>query len=389
MFDLIIIGGGMVGATLACTLRHTPLKIALVDSVIPNSKTDPRLIALNFNSICLYKNLGVWDELKDHAAAIQEVHVSHRGRFGATRLKANEFSLPTLGYVVPAKIINEVLYKNLGKTSLFFPGKLTHLSQDNETVEAVIQLPHETKKLIGKILIGADGTHSTVRELLNFKVKKYDYRQSALVTVTQLKRSHHHVAYERFQDEGAIAMLPLKENCVATIWTDTSDVINYLRQLNDADFLSELQKGFGFRLGKLEKINQRFVFPLHSLWVDEPIKENVILMGNAAHTLHPIAAQGLNLALYEVGLLVDHFEKTKENIIPIASLSSSQIKMSQYLSHHLSHLFGKDFFVFNPLRQLGMIALDNCSVFKNFFAQRALGRLGTLPLLLREDLQKL
>lgn len=386
MFDLIIIGGGMVGATLACALRHTPLKIALVDSVIPNSTTDPRLIALNYNSICLYKNLGVLDELAVHAAAIHEVHVSHRGRFGATRLKACEFSLPTLGCVVPARRINEVLYRNLENTALFCPGKLTELLQEKESVHAVIKLPNETKKLSGKILIGADGTHSTVRKLLNFTVKNYDYNQSAIVTVTHLKRPHHHIAYERFLEQGAIAMLPLKGDCVATIWTDLNDSINELRQLSDVDFLNKLQQQFGCRLGKFEKINQRFVFPLHSLWVDQPIMHNVILIGNAAHTLHPIAAQGLNLALFEVGLLVDHFIKTKESITPIPSLSSSQIKMSQYLSHHLSHLFGKDFFIFNQLRQFGMMALDNCHSLKNFFGQRVFGRVGKLPLLLRQDL---
>ena len=348
-------------------------------------KEDPRLIALNYSSYRLFQNLNIWQKLAAYAAPIEEVHVSHRGHFGITRLAAAEFKLPYLGYVAPAKHINDALYDSLQNVTVIRPATLKNLIQNPDNVTLEIETDQGIKEIIGKIIIGADGTYSTVRDLLKIPTEQVDYQQTAIVTITELQRSHHHIAYERFLNNGAIAMLPLTGNRAATIWTDGNDTISQLMQLNEEDFLTQLQKQFGYRLGRLKNIGKRHIYPLKMIQAKTQIQQRVILMGNAAHTLSPIAAQGLNLALYEVASLVDYFNHHPLDAVSLEGFAINQQKISTRLSHHLMELFSKDFFIINTARQIGMLGLDLCHSLKERFAWQALGQSGQVPPLLREQ----
>lgn len=387
-YDVIIVGGGMVGATLACALQKCDLRIALIDaSPTTGSIEDERLIALNYGSFCLFENLGIWPALASYAAPIKQIHVSHRGHFGITRINSSIVGLDTLGYVVPAKYINAALYSVLCDTNtveLQRPAKLETLSQDDNGVTLTITTPAGTFQYATKMVIAADGSHSTVRKCLDILTEVVDYQQSALVTVTALRRDHQNIAYERFQDSGAIAMLPLVGNRVATIWTERNESIAELMNLTDTEFLLQLQKQFGYRLGRLQSVGKRSVYPLKMVHAKQQSKQNVLLMGNAAHTLHPIAAQGLNLALYEVAMIVECIEKkgiTKVTAELQTKLFSYQY-FSQYLAHRLSWLFSSDIFMVNMARQMGMIGLDVLPTLKKRFANQATGRVGKVPHLL-------
>ena len=391
-FDIIIIGGGMVGAALACALRNTSLRIALIDATSATPSNDPRLIALNDSSCSLLKNLDVWPQLANHSETIAEVHASFRGQFGSTRILAKEIGLASLGSVVPAKYINAALYDTLTQiknVEIIRPAILKNFLQLDTHVSVDIEIHSEVKTLETKILIGADGTQSTVRKLLEIPTEFFDYHQSAIVTETTLQRSHHNIAYERFHDTGAIAMLPLSENLTATIWSDSNANVAQLMQLDDADFLNHLQKIFGYRLGKLKSIGKRYTYPLQMTRAKQQIKQRVILIGNAAHTLHPIAAQGLNLALHEVAVIAENFAQQKsENLSLQNLLNNTQEQASVRLSHYLPKLFTSDFFIVKLSRQLGMIGLDICSIAKRRFAKHALGRAGHIPTLILNAEQK-
>jgi 2-octaprenyl-6-methoxyphenol hydroxylase len=384
-FDIIIIGGGMVGATLACSLRDSQLNIALIDVNTIETSEDHRLIALNYSSYCLFQNLGIWPALKPYAEAINEVHISHRGHFGTTRLTASESDFPTLGYVVPAKYINKALYENLSHITLIQPAKLIDLIQDTDSATLTIETPDGLNNIKGKIIIGADGNHSTVRELLNIPTTKIDYQQSALVTITELQRSHHNIAYERFQKEGAIAMLPLTNNRAATIWTASNTNITELMQLDNNAFLQKLQDSFGYRLGRFRKTEKRYTYPLHMIKAENQVKGRVILIGNAAHALHPIAAQGFNLALYEIAALRDYFSSYSIDKMSLIDFATEQQKMSMQLSHHLTWVFSKDFFILNTARMIGMLSLDLCHPLKEKFTRKAMGQTGSIPSLLKDQ----
>ncbi len=358
-YDLVIVGGGMVGASLAIALSSSS-RIALIDAGIQSE--DARLIALNHRSYSFFEKLGVWSKLISHAAPIEEVHVSFRKHFGITRLRADQMNLSALGYVVPAKYINHALNEKLNScdVTVIKPAKLKNIIQQEKNILLEIE---NHADISTKYLIGADGTHSTVRELMKFKTDVLDYHQSALVTVTELSRSHYSVAYERFHEHGAIAMLPLKENRVATIWSDTAENISVLKALSDEEFLIQLQKSFGYRLGKLQKINQRFVFPLKKYYVENPFKDNVLLIGNAAHTLHPIAAQGLNLALQEIDVLMQCYPDFEKFI----SEMKNKIERAMNLSHRLTEIFAMDFFGMSLARSLMMLGLDVSGKAKEYF----------------------
>lgn len=384
-FDIIIIGGGMVGIAMGIALRNAHFSVAIIDASTP-ALNDPRLIALNDSSICLLKNLNLWEKLAPYSTPIQSVHVSHRGHFGAIHLTAEESHLSTLGYVIPARHINSALYESIDGITVIQPARLTQLIQSAQDVSITIETTASEKTYSASLLIGADGTYSTVRQLLNISTEEIDYHQLALVTETELHRSHNNIAYERFLNHGAIAMLPLQKNKVATIWSAKTDVIQQLMQTSDQDFLASLQEQFGYRLGRLKKTGHRATYPLRFIKANQHAKGRIILMGNALHTMHPIAAQGLNLSFYEIAALVDFLKnKNTLNDIDGADFQTAQQKISVQLSHHLNWLFSQDFFILNTARPIGMLGLELCQSLKKRFIQQALGRRGCIPTLLREQ----
>lgn len=377
-FNVSIVGGGMVGAALAVSLKNTALQVALIESTVMDASNDSRLIALNDSSVCFFQNIGIWHALKSHATPIEQIHVSHRGHFGITRIDCHELNMRSLGYVVPAKYINLALYSALtdaNNVTLVSPATLHSLTQSQTGVSLGIISNFPTKTLSSDVVIGADGSFSTVRDLLEIPTEKIDYHQSALVTRTVLQRDHNNIAYERFLAEGAIAMLPLSENRSATIWTAPNDAIRHLMSLTDELFLKELQTCFGYRLGRFLHIEKRAVYPLQMIRLKQSLKQNVLLIGNAAHTIHPIAAQGLNLALYEVGFLATYLQNNNGNLsfrhLPNDFLQDT---FSKNLSHQLTWIFSTDFFVFNIARQVGMLSVDVLPGLKKRFALRAMGK---------------
>jgi 2-octaprenyl-6-methoxyphenol hydroxylase len=383
-YDVIIIGGGMVGASLACALSNTSLRIALIDATQQPAPNDSRLIALNDNSYRLFNKIGIWDSLAQHAAPIQQVHISEKGRFGMLRLKAEELELSALGYVVPAKEINIALNQKISGDQQKFidiiqPATLTELMQDEDCATLKIQTASGLLSLETSLVIAADGTHSTTRNLLNIATETIDYQQSAIVTVTQLNRDHQNIAYERFHEQGVIAMLPLKEQQSATILTSDNETTAELLALSDADFLQLLQLQFGYRLGRLCSISKRHVYPLQLIRAHQTMKERVILIGNAAHTLHPVAAQGLNLALAEIAILAESIKKQADSLATsnwqdFIDWQQKQQKNSITLSHRLPQLFTSNFSVVNFARQIGMLGLDIFPPAKRRFAALAMGK---------------
>jgi ubiquinone biosynthesis UbiH/UbiF/VisC/COQ6 family hydroxylase len=377
-FDIAIVGGGMVGGALAASLKNTERRVALIDSSPVNFSEDARLIALNETSVAFFKRLDLWSSLEPYATSIKSIHVSHRGHFAITRIHGEDFNIPALGYVVPAKYINSAIYSTLANATnitLIRPATLHAFSQSDEGVSLTLNQVLTTQSLRADVMIGADGSFSTVRDILNIPVEKIDYQQSALVTSTLLQRNHHNMAYERFVKEGAIAMLPLPGHRAATIWTASNEAIKELVNLSDDAFLKTLQHHFGYRLGRFLSIENRVAYPLQLLRAKQLIKENVLLIGNAAHTFHPIASQGLNLALYEVAHLMTFFLSSTEKLtFRTFQIDRAQEQFSKRLSHHLTWIFSADHFILNVARQIGMIGLDILPGLKKQFALRAMGK---------------
>lgn len=392
MFDLVIVGGGLVGAGLAAALADADLRIALIESKLP-SLNDPRLFGLNYSSCQFLRNIGLWPQLMEVAAVIHEVHVSRRGHFGALRLNHQTIDLPYLGYVIPAYQIEIALQQLLSNTkncTIFRPANLTSLAQQDEDVQLKIVIDGIEQAIHSRIVIAADGTASSVRQHMNIASDTVNYQQSAIVTRTQLTRAHQNIAYERFQACGAVAMLPLPEQQCATIWTTEKAHAEELMQLDEQQFLNELQKAFGYRLGRLNGICARHHFPLNMVRAHKMVKESVMLLGNAAQTLHPIAAQGFNLAVYEVATLAEAIlAKNKQDsafdakdLLAVSQCLHTQKQTSTDFSHYLANAFLESQPLKNAALQCGMVGIDLLPPLKKKLLQKLLGRSGRTPQLL-------
>ncbi len=326
-FDIIICGGGHVGSCLALALAQQNIHVALIDSLSPEQRkaeNDNRVFALSNTTKKILENLSVWDLLQSHATPIQHIHVSNKGSFGAARLHAKDFQQEALGYMVSSRNVQRVLNQAIEKTNItiFTPATLENFTINKFNVEARIIVrtsdahPSEQLTISAHWLIGADGVNSLVRQHANIGMTKKDYQQKALVTLIDVEQSHQFTAYERFVGETAIALLPYTPWQSVLIWSGDNEFIDGINTLNDAAFLNTLQQAFGYRLGKLSSSSQRSSYPLSQTRADKVHAERLLLVGNASQTLHPMGAQGFNLALRNVALLSQLLKEARRNHIP-------------------------------------------------------------------------
>lgn len=308
-FDVVIVGAGMVGASLSIALQNTDLKVALIESqdfsMDQQPSYDDRGIALSYGSQRIFESLGLWSELATLATEIQQIHISDRGHFGVTRLSASHEKVPALGQVLLAKSLGHILNKHLqtcANLTIFSPLQVTQISQSEEAVTVSLS---NAESLRCKLLVGADGQHSTVRQLLRLDTWQQDYQQTAITANVTPENPHQNRAYERFTDSGPLALLPMSENRCSLIWTVKTGEEQALLALSDNDFLAALQQRFGYRLGHFQRVGKRHHYPLGLMQTEQPIQQRVLLIGNAAHSLHPIAGQGFNLGLSDVAVLTE------------------------------------------------------------------------------------
>jgi 2-octaprenyl-6-methoxyphenol hydroxylase len=314
-FDLIIIGGGLAGASLACALKNSSLKIALVEAFELNTDSQPsyddRTVALSYGSRCIFDSMGLWSSLAPFAEAINTIHISDRGHFGVTRLSKEQEGVEALGYVLENRAIGQQLYADMaeglsekgGGITLFCPARLNTLQQDKQQVSVEILTGGESQKLSAKLLVAADGNNSQVMKLLAIGSSRQSYDQVALISNVTPGNKHNNVAYERFTDTGPLAFLPMQKNRCSVVWTLGPQQADALHALDEAHFLQQLQQRFGYRLGQLQKAGKRQIYPLFLQSATQMVHGRVALIGNAAHSVHPVAGQGFNLALRDVALL--------------------------------------------------------------------------------------
>ena len=308
-YDLIIVGGGMVGASLALALANCKLKIAMVEAFASDSNQQPsyddRGIALAYGSQRIFESMGIWSQLAQHCTAISHIHVSDRGHFGATRLSAESEQVPALGQVITARAMGSVLNTALSQQhnlTVICPARVKGLQQESDLVTVDLE---NNQTLTTKLLVAADGANSTIRQLLQLSALEHDYQQTAITANISTERPHNGQAFERFTDTGPIALLPMSDNRSSLVLTvNTGEEIALLKK-TDQEFLVQLQHRFGYRLGQFVRIGKRHQYPLKLMQADQPVQQRTVLIGNAAHSLHPIAGQGFNLGLRDVAALAD------------------------------------------------------------------------------------
>lgn len=322
-FDIVIAGGGMVGVSLALQLGEvlpSATTILLVEGFpipaqapgqIPqyHPAFDARSTALSYSSRLIYERMQVWSELSQWSCAIESIHVSSRGRFGSTLLRAGDHDWPALGYVIENTWLGSTLIRQLqqrGRVEVRSPAKV--LSATPAGAGVSLQLQGDVSAITAGLLLVADGAASGLREQLGVAVSDKPYRQHALVANIAFAAAHRGYAFERFTDEGPLAILPLLsiragEQRGALVWTLPPERARHLRDCPQEECLALLQQRFGYRLGRMLQVGERHEYPLSLVQSTEQVRQGIVVMGNAAHALHPVAGQGFNLALRDVAAL--------------------------------------------------------------------------------------
>lgn len=386
MGTLAVVGGGLVGASLALALQQGAKsrgwEIAVIEPFEPGSEYQPsydaRSTALSYGTRLIYQRLGVWERIAERAEPITQIQVSDRGRAGATRLKAGDQQVPALGYVVENAWIGHCLWQALDDRVV-----TRHCPAEVERMQAVAG-GYQLTLTDGRVLdcdlaVLADGGRSALREQLGIAINSTPYDQSALIANVTPGKPHGGQAFERFTDDGPMALLPLQDNRCALVWTRPEADAARLAALPEADFLDELQQAFGYRLGGFQQVGARHLYPLALIEAEEQVRSGLVVLGNAAHSLHPIAGQGYNLSLRDTEALAAALLSSSARLGDIGVLQAyhRQQRTDQWLtvgfSDRLTRLFAGSALLSVGARNLGLLGLDLLPPAKGWFARQAMG----------------
>jgi len=399
-YDILIIGGGMVGASLGVALAPMPLRVGLIEAVEFGSATQPsyddRTVALSYGSKRIFESLGVWSRLEARGAtAIRRIHISDRGRFGFARLDASEAAVEALGYVVENRALGQALKPALAETAnltFLCPASVEDVAFIESAASVTFRRGGKLETLSTRLVVAADGGFSPVRNKAGIEAHRTDYHQIALVTNVTPEQPHRNVAYERFTSSGPLAFLPMSENRCAVVWSLSPEKVEALQVLDDTQFVAALQEQFGTRLGRLLKVGKRSTYPLALTKVSEHIRPRLVLIGNAAHTVHPVAGQGFNLGLRDVAVLaqvLSEAQRAGRDVGELAVLEGyanwrkrDNMAISAF-TDGLVHTFSNDLTPVSFLRNLGLVAVDLFPPAKRMLLRLSMGLAGRLPRLAR------
>lgn len=412
-FDVIIVGGGLVGASLACALASAKLDDALQIAVVENFEFDDsqqpsfdsRTVALSYSSKEIFQTLGLWQDIeKLGACAIKEIHISDKGHLGLSHLRASEQDTEALGYVVENQYLGSALYRQIKQAkniTLLCPATLKSFTGNDADVKDYIDVEVEqdgqTRVYRSKLLVAADGGQSFVREQAEVKMRELVYNQTAIITNIACDKAHNNIAYERFTDSGPVALLPLEDsgevaNRYSLVWTLKNDQVKACLNLSDDEFLQALQQRFGNRAGQFIKTAKRVSYPLSYARAKETVRPRLAIIGNAAHTVHPVAGQGFNLGLRDVAslaqIIVDAQQQKNDfgdayYLKMYASWRQRDLLQTSLTTDSLVRLFTSRFLPVVVARNMALLAFDLFPGLKKRVGRQAMGFVGKATRLAR------
>ncbi len=341
------------------------------------------------------EGLGAWQSIIKTANPIRHIHVSNQNHFGFVHLHAEMMQVEAMGYVVIARELGKVLLKKIHDAKnidLICPASVNNININSAYAEVTLTREDKKENIKSKLLIVADGTQSKLRELLNVTVETKDYQQTAIVTNVTPGQPHKDTAYERFTETGPLALLPLTQQRCAVVFTTKTQDAEYYLDITDKDFLSSLQKRFGRRLGTFQHIGKRKSYPIKQVFTNEQINNRVVILGNAAHTIHPNGAQGFNLGLRDVAglaeLLIPALRAGKDPgdrilLEKYLAFREQDQKRTLCLTDGLASLFYNELPHKVIARNAGMMLTNITPPLKKLLMRKAMGLYGKQPSLVR------
>ena len=404
MYDVAIVGGGLLGATLADLLARQKLRVALIEQTPfatgkPQNK-DARSLALSYGTSILFKRWGLWPDLAPHTAAIKQIHISERGRLAQVRLDHTQERVPALGYVIENESLGQILWKRLraqtAQCDLYCPAQQLSFSveDDSVTLRLSVAANDQTAEIGARLVVAADGVHSRVRSDLGIPIQQRAYGQSAVVVNIGVDQPSASVAYECFTATGPLAALPLPANTeqdrgrFAIVWTVKESDAPRIADLSDQEFIAALQAALGFKAGRIVHTGKRAVFSLNLVYATEATGLRIALIGNAMHTLHPVAGQGFNLGIRDVMILADLLKIAKQQGDDLGATHllhqfAERRKQDQQqvirITDAMARGFTSQFLPAVCLRQLGLVVVDSLPGLKSRLARQMMGLNTPLP----------
>ena len=397
--DLAIVGGGLVGASLALALRATDLRVALIEGVAPDAASQPsfddRTTALGNGTRRVFESLGVWSAMANEAAPIRQIHVSDAGRAGFARLDTREHDIDAFGYVITNRSMGRALNAALAEhVSLErrMPARCTAVAFGEEGV--VLNTEPGEQPLRARLVVAADGANSLVRSAAGLEASVEDYQQVAIVAHVASSRAADGTAYERFTPTGPFAVLPLHNGHYGIVWTLSPSAAEEVLALSDADYLARLQTAFGWRIGRLLRVGRRQAYPLRLTRAAAVTAERCVLIGNAAQALHPVAGQGFNLGLRDAVTLAELLTDAKRDddgvdigsaavLAEFARRRSADREGIIDFTDRLVKLFGDQRPGVPLLRDIGLLLFDLSPTAKQAMSRLSWGFAGRTPRIAR------
>ncbi len=393
-YDLIVCGGGMVGAALAAALGDTALRIAVIDLYKPKLRWPKdswgiRTCAITRASQHILENVGAWEYMVSRRVhPYSEMHVWDSTGTGAVHFSAADVGEPNLGHIVENRVIQAALLKRLKELSnvdILCPARISALEWGEEQVTVTLE---DGKVLTTALLVGADGRDSWVRSQAGITTQGWEYDQTAVITVVRTERHHRDTAWQRFTPEGPLAFLPLGEGRSSIVWSVNPQHAECLLSLDDATFMTELEQAFEHTLGSVTEMAERGAFPLRLQHAKNYIKPRLALIGDAAHAIHPLAGQGVNLGLADAATLAEVISDALQQKRDIGSMrvlrryerwrKSDNIAMMAAMDG-FKRLFGSELPPVRWGRNLGLTLTDTIPPVKKHFIHHAMGMAGQLP----------
>jgi 2-octaprenylphenol hydroxylase len=404
-FDVVIAGGGMVGAAFACALGHSPLKVALIeghsqDLQWPKEQYDLRTSALSRASQRILQSLQVWSYIQAmRANAYTDMHVWDASGNGVIHFDCADIGEPSLGHIVENGVILAALYKRLEQIdnlTLFCPASPQALVKDlNGYLFKLDNNAGNGSTLRAKLLVAADGSRSWVRQQAGIDIQTHDYEQTAVVTNVKTAQHHQNTAWQVFLPSGPLAFLPLTDGYSSIVWSTNAEQAADLLAMSDDNFKNALQTAFSGTLGDITDTARRAAFPLRSLHARHYVKPGLALIGDAAHTIHPLAGQGVNLGFADAACLAEIILEAAAQDKDIGALNvlrryerwrkGDNISMLTTMSA-FKYLFGDTSAIIRLGRNLGLNLTNRATPVKNFFIRYAMGLVGDLPKLAKPAL---
>lgn len=417
-FDVIIVGGGMVGASLACALAETGLKIAVLDGKEFQSRErtadaafDSRVSAITSASREFFVELGVWEAIvRQRTSAYTDMRVWDADGTGSIHFAASAIHVDELGHIIENSVILAALHTRLREydnVELIPQASVTALQMplnspvpdvivaDEMTSQALSGCAHvglaDGRSMFAHLLVAADGGNSRVRELAGFETREWDYEHHAIVTTVRTELAHDQTAIQRFMDAGTLAFLPLCKEAVALnddqkhcsiVWSVLPEYATELMALDDESFARELRGAIEGRLGRIETVATRHSFPLRQRHAANYVQTGIALIGDAAHTIHPLAGQGVNLGLLDAQVLATEIKRAQASGRDIADLKVLRRYQRRRIGHNLGMMWAmegfKRLFADQPLpvrwlRNAGMAGIDRTALLKNRIMRSAMG----------------